>query len=132
VRPPAALAHGPIPANGRKERIELKPDTASRVLTGVDAAFLNLERNQIPLSIAMVCVFERTMPFRKFVGDIESKLHLLPRYRQIIMASPFDIGYPSWGDDPSGTFFARAWTRAWTPRVATLNWKPWQAALSVP
>jgi diacylglycerol O-acyltransferase / wax synthase len=71
------------------------------MLTGVDTAFLNLERKEIPLNIALVCVFERAIPFQKFVKDIESKLHLLPRYRQIVVVPPFHMGYPSWKNDPN-------------------------------
>lgn len=81
--------------------IQVTPDNASRMLTGVDTAFLNLERKEIPLSIALVCVFERAIPFEKFVKDIESKLHLLPRYSQIVVVPPFHIGYPSWKKDPN-------------------------------
>jgi diacylglycerol O-acyltransferase len=48
----------------------------------------------------MVCIFERVIPFDEFVADIESKLHCLPRYEQIIVQAPYGIGYPTWEDDP--------------------------------
>jgi len=70
-------------------------------LSGIDAAFLYLERKEIPLHIAGVCVFEGPIPFRKFVANIDSKLHLIPRYRQKIVPAPFNIGYPTWENDPA-------------------------------
>jgi diacylglycerol O-acyltransferase len=68
-------------------------------LSGADAAFLYLERKEIPLHIACVCIFEEAVPFDEFVAVIDSKLHLLPRYRQIAVSPPFDIGYPNWEND---------------------------------
>lgn len=68
-------------------------------LSGSDAAFLYLERKEIPLHIACVCTFEEAIPFEKFVAAIDSKLHLLPRYRQVAVSPPFGIGYPNWEYD---------------------------------
>jgi len=68
----------------------------SRRLSGADAAFLYLERPEIPLHIACVSIFESEIPFEDFVANIDSKLHLIPRYRQIAVAPPFNIGYPTW------------------------------------
>jgi len=72
----------------------------SRRLSGVDAAFLYLERKEIPLHIAGVCIFDGPIPFADFVRAIESRLHLIPRYRQVVADSPFHLGYPTWEDDP--------------------------------
>lgn len=74
------------------------PDLHQR-LSGMDAAFLYLERKEIPLHIACVCTFEETIPYEEFVTAIDSKLHLLPRYRQIAVSAPFGIGYPNWEYD---------------------------------
>ncbi len=76
------------------------PDLARR-LSAVDAAFLYLERKEIPLHIAAVCIFEGEIPFQPFVRAIDSKLHLLPRYRQVVTDPPYYLGYPSWQDDPN-------------------------------
>jgi WS/DGAT/MGAT family acyltransferase len=78
----------------------MTPTIFSRRLSASDAAFLYLERKEIPLSIACVCVFDEAIPFEEFVASIDSKLHLVPRYLQIAVAPPFDIGYPTWEDDP--------------------------------
>ena len=72
----------------------------SRRLSGVDAAFLYLERKEIPLHIASVSVFDAALPFDEFVAAIDSKLHLIPRYRQIVVAPPYNIGHPTWEPDP--------------------------------
>lgn len=74
------------------------PDSHLR-LSGTDAAFLYLERTEIPLHIACVCTFEEVIPYEEFVAAIDSKLHLLPRYRQVAVSPPFGIGYPNWEYD---------------------------------
>lgn len=77
-----------------------KPPVLSRRLSGIDAAFLYLERKEIPLNIACVAIFDGPIPFREFVANIDSKLDLIPRYRQIAVPPPFGIGYPTWEYDP--------------------------------
>jgi diacylglycerol O-acyltransferase len=72
----------------------------SHRLSGTDAAFLYLERREIPLHIACVCEFDGPIPFDEFVAAIDSKLHLVPRYRQVAVAPPFNLGYPTWESDP--------------------------------
>ena len=69
-------------------------------LSGTDAAFLYLERKEIPLHIACVSIFDEVVPFEEFVAAIDSKLHLVPRYRQVATPAPFNIGYPHWEYDP--------------------------------
>ena len=73
----------------------------SHRLSGTDAAFLYLERKEIPLHIACVCVFDAEIPFDEFVANIDSKLHLIPRYRQIAVSPQFNLGYPTWEADPN-------------------------------
>ncbi len=73
---------------------------SSQRLSGTDAAFLYLERKEIPLHIACVAMFEEPIPFEEFVAAIDSKLHLVPRYRQVAASPPFNIGYPHWEYDP--------------------------------
>ncbi len=65
-------------------------------MSDVDAAFLYLERKEIPLHIACVSIFEEPIPFEEFVAGIDSKLHLLPRYRQVVAATPFNLEHPTW------------------------------------
>jgi len=69
-------------------------------LSAADAAFLYLERKEIPLHIASVCVFEGPIPFQDFVASINSRLHLVPRYRQIPVVPGWSLDFPTWEDDP--------------------------------
>ena len=73
--------------------------TLSRRLTSLDAAFLYFEKKEAPLHIGSVSIFDGDIPFDDFVETLESKLYLLPRYRQKIVADPFRLGHPSWEDD---------------------------------
>src|SRR3982751_4556931 len=73
--------------------------TLTRRLSGVDSAFVYLERKEIPLHIAGVCIFDGPIPYAQFVKAIDSKLHLLPRYRQVVADPQFHLGYPTWEDD---------------------------------
>lgn len=72
-----------------------------RHISGVDAGFLYLERKEIPLHIACVSIFEEPIPFDEFVASVDSRLDLLPRYRQVITAAPYSIGHPTWQPDPN-------------------------------
>lgn len=66
----------------------------------LDAAFLNFECKEMPLHIGGVCIFEGAIPFERFVATIESKLDLIPRYREKVMFPFLNIGYPTWQYDP--------------------------------
>lgn len=80
--------------------MERNDPVRARRLNGVDAAFIYLEREELPLSIAAVCVFDGPISLKDLVRRVDSKLHLLPRLRQIVVPPPFNIGYPAWEDDP--------------------------------
>lgn len=79
----------------------MKTPVLKRRLNGTDAGFLYLERREIPLHIAGVCIFEEPIPFGELLTALDSKLHLLPRYRQVVVEPPLHLGYPSWEDDPT-------------------------------
>ena len=70
-------------------------------MTAEDAAFLYLERKEMGLHIGSVAVLDGPVPFESFVAGVDSKLHLIPRYRQRVIPAPFNIGHPSWEDDPN-------------------------------
>jgi diacylglycerol O-acyltransferase len=80
--------------------MDKKPPVLNRRLSGIDAAFLYLERKEIPLNIAAVGIFDGPIPFREFVASIDAKLDLVPRYRQVAVPPPFNLGYPTWEYDP--------------------------------
>jgi diacylglycerol O-acyltransferase / wax synthase len=70
-------------------------------LSGLDASFLALERGGAHMHVGSVLVFEGRAPgYREFVGKLEDRLHLVPRYRQKLASVPLDAGRPVWVDDP--------------------------------
>jgi diacylglycerol O-acyltransferase / wax synthase len=70
-------------------------------LTGLDASFLALERAGAHMHVGSVLVFDGPSPdYAEFVAAIESRLHLVPRYRQKLAFPPSGLGRPVWVDDP--------------------------------
>ena len=65
-----------------------------------DAFFLHIERPGQPLNIAGVSVFEGEIKLADCRAYVESKLPLIPRYRQRVVPTSFDLGLPSWEFDP--------------------------------
>ena len=68
-------------------------------LTSMDASFLYFEKKEAPMHIASVSLFEGEIPFDNFVAMVNSKMHLLPRYQQVVTPDPFGIGHPTWEFD---------------------------------
>ena len=62
-----------------------------------DAFFLHVERPGQPLNIAGVSVFEGEIKLADCRAFIESKLPLIPRYRQRVVPTSFDLGLPQLG-----------------------------------
>lgn len=75
------------------------PEPARR-FTALDTVFLNFERKEMPLHIGGACIFDGVIPFERFVASIESRLDLIPRYRQKAVRPFLNIGYPTWQYDP--------------------------------
>ncbi|HEX4279584.1 MAG TPA: wax ester/triacylglycerol synthase domain-containing protein, partial [Solirubrobacteraceae bacterium] len=70
-------------------------------LTGLDSSFLHLERDSAHMHVAGCSVFGGSAPtYDELVEAIESRLHLVPRYRQRLAFVPFGQGRPVWVDDP--------------------------------
>jgi len=69
-------------------------------LTAEDAVFLYLETKETPLHIGSVSIFDGPIPFEECVNYIDSRLALIPRYRQRIVIPPFNFGHPTWQADP--------------------------------
>jgi diacylglycerol O-acyltransferase / wax synthase len=65
-----------------------------------DALFLYVEREGQPLNIAGVSVFEGEIDLAAIIEFIESKLPLVPRYRQRVVFPPLNLGLPHWEFDP--------------------------------
>jgi len=71
----------------------------NRRLTAMDASFLYFEKKEASMHIGSVSIFEGEIPFDKFVAMLNSKMHLLPRYQQIVVPDPFGLGHPTWEFD---------------------------------
>ena len=71
-------------------------------LTAVDASFLVQEKSNSHMHIGALIVVEgKAPPFEEFIAEIESRLHMVPRYRQKLAWPPGDSGRPLWIDDPN-------------------------------
>ncbi|HMV83552.1 MAG TPA: wax ester/triacylglycerol synthase family O-acyltransferase [Blastocatellia bacterium] len=68
-------------------------------LTSMDSSFLYFEKKEATMHIGSVSVFDGEIPFEDFVAMLDSKMHLLPRYQQIVVRDPFNLGHPTWEDD---------------------------------
>src|SRR5919198_1822341 len=70
-------------------------------LTGLDASFLHIESPSSHMHVAGVMIFDGSPPEHDELRNaIESRLHLVPRYRQRLAFVPFGQGRPRWVDDP--------------------------------
>ena len=70
-------------------------------LTGLDSSFLHLEDEDTHMHVASTTLFEGPAPgYVEFRDHIESRLHLVPRFRQKVRSVPFSQGRPVWVDDP--------------------------------
>jgi WS/DGAT/MGAT family acyltransferase len=71
-------------------------------LTAVDASFLHQEKQSSHMHVGALVTFEGPPPGRDdFIEGLESRLHLVPRYRQKLAFPPLELGRPFWVDDPS-------------------------------
>lgn len=70
-------------------------------ISALDASFLHLEKAGARLHVASVTVFDGPAPpYDELRELIESRLHLVPRFRQRLAGVPLDQGRPVWVDDP--------------------------------
>ena len=70
-------------------------------LSPVDASFLHQERRASHMHVGALVIFEGPPPSREeFCAHIESRLPLVPRYRQKLAFPRFEMGRPFWVDDP--------------------------------
>jgi diacylglycerol O-acyltransferase len=106
--PPARLDAERAGSEGRKIRASVlrvtchNPDVANRDrLTGLDSSFLHLERDSSHMHVAGCMVFEGPAPpYEELLAQVDSRLHLVPRYRQRLAFVPMNQGRPVWVDDP--------------------------------
>jgi diacylglycerol O-acyltransferase / wax synthase len=69
-------------------------------LSPLDASFLHIEDSDWPMHVACVMTFAGDAPpYDDLVAHVESRLALVPRYRQRLAWVPFGQGRPKWVDD---------------------------------
>ena len=71
-------------------------------LSAIDASFLHQEKEASHMHVGALVVFEGPVPPREDLrAHIESRLRLVPRYRQKLAFPRFEMGRPFWVDDPN-------------------------------
>jgi diacylglycerol O-acyltransferase len=65
-------------------------------MTALDAAFYHLERAGQLLHVGGVYTADGPLDYQRTLGDLSSKLHLIPRYTQRVVPVPLNLGHPTW------------------------------------
>ena len=78
----------------------MSPSDRTHPLSWGDTFFLYLEREGQPINIASACEFEGKISRRACAKFVESKLDLIPRYKQRAVFPPLHLGLPNWEPDP--------------------------------
>jgi diacylglycerol O-acyltransferase len=74
---------------------------STNTMSPLDASFLHIEDDKNHMHIGSVAIFEGPAPpYESVCAMVESKLPLVPRYRQKVRFVPFGLGRPVWVDDP--------------------------------
>ena len=69
-------------------------------LTSQDATFIYGETRNGPLHIGSISFFEDEIAYPELMRHFESKLPLVPRYRQRLVPVPFNLDHATFEDDP--------------------------------
>src|SRR5215217_4864335 len=71
-------------------------------LSSIDASFLAQEKQSSHMHVGALVIFEGPAPSHEdFSAHIQSRLRLVPRYRQKLAIPRFEMGRPFWVDDPT-------------------------------
>ncbi len=70
-------------------------------ISGSDAAFLYAESPTSPMHIATLNIVEGSLKFEDFRSIVQSKMHMIPKFRQRLMNVPMNLDYPYWVNDPN-------------------------------
>lgn len=69
-------------------------------LSVLDDTFVVLERDNLPMHIGSLLVFDGEAPeYEDLVRHVAGRLDRLPRYRQVLREVPLNLGRPVWQDD---------------------------------
>jgi diacylglycerol O-acyltransferase len=70
-------------------------------LSAIDASFLHQEKQASHMHVGAIVLMDGSAPsHEEFTRHIESRLHMVPRYRQKLAFPRFEMGRPFWVDDP--------------------------------
>jgi diacylglycerol O-acyltransferase len=69
-------------------------------LTVQDASFIYGETASGPMHGVAISVIEGVVPFERIYRHFESRIHLVPRFRQRLAFVPFNLAHARWVDDP--------------------------------
>jgi len=70
-------------------------------LSSIDASFLTNETSNAHMHVGAVLIFEGPPPaYEDFLSHVDSRLHLVPRFRHKLAFPPIETGRPFWIDDP--------------------------------
>ena len=72
----------------------------SHRLSGQDSTFIYGESRNGPLHVGSLSFFEDEITYPELIRHFESKLHLVPRYRQRLAPVPFNLNHATFEDDP--------------------------------
>jgi diacylglycerol O-acyltransferase len=71
-------------------------------LSAIDVSFLTNESSAAHMHVGGIMIFEGPPPaYEDLLEHIESRLHLVPRFRQRLAYPPVPTGRPFWIDDPA-------------------------------
>jgi WS/DGAT/MGAT family acyltransferase len=71
-------------------------------LSSIDASFLTNESSNAHMHVGAVLIFEGPPPaYNDLLEHVQSRLHLVPRFRQKLAFPPVETGRPFWIDDPN-------------------------------
>jgi diacylglycerol O-acyltransferase / wax synthase len=72
----------------------------TRRLSAHDSLFLYWEHPEQPMHVAECLVYDGRFTAAELKRMLAERLHLLPRYRQKVVFTPFGLAHPTWEDDP--------------------------------
>jgi WS/DGAT/MGAT family acyltransferase len=69
-------------------------------LSVLDDTFVVLERDNLPMHIGSLLIFDGSPPeYADLLAHVSGRLDQLPRYRQVLREVPLNLGRPTWQDD---------------------------------
>lgn len=69
-------------------------------LSGLDATFLYLESERVPMHIGGVAILQGSLSFEQFKSFLADRIHLVPRLTQKLASVPMSLDRPVWVTDP--------------------------------